>query len=515
MGTYSSRYGPAGGQPPPRYPPPASSPPPPPPRPRRRFGLVTILAGALVLVLALAAVAVIRPGPVDRWLGDGDNAQPTPAAAENSALPSPVLAGARSDAPPPTAAGIKAALDPLVADPKLGGRVFVSVVDPATGDHLYERSPATPAVPASTTKLVTGLTVLAARGPSYRLATRAVAGTRPGEVVLIGGGDATLATGPTGTYPGAARLDELAAAVKQALGATPPTKVIVDTSLFTGPAFGPGWDSDTSTGGYGTATTALMTDAGRVDPRQVKVPARRHEKPDVAAGQAFATALGLPPSAVTTGKAPAALNGQAGPSPPASGTPVAPGTELGKIESPSMARLVEMMLSESDNVIAECLARQVALAKNLPASYAGAAEAMKAVLADLGLPAAEDGLVDGSGLSRNDRLTPSLLTGLLAFAARADRPDLHGLFSGLPVAGYSGTLRDRFRSAGPTRPGAGLVRAKTGTLSGVNAIAGIVVTQDGRLLTFAVLADRVTGGQLPAQDALDKIATALATCGCR
>jgi D-alanyl-D-alanine carboxypeptidase/D-alanyl-D-alanine-endopeptidase (penicillin-binding protein 4) len=469
-----------------------------------------------VLVLALAAVAVIRPGPVDRWLGGGDNAQPPPAAVENTALPPPVLAVAGSDAPAPTAVGIKGALDPLVADPKLGGRVFVSVVDPVTGDHLYERSPATPAVPASTTKLVTGLTVLAARGPSYRLATRAVAGTRPGEVVLIGGGDATLATGPTGTYPGAARLDELAAAVKQALGATPPTKVIVDTSLFTGPAYGPGWDSDASTGGYGTATTALMTDAGRVNPRQVKVPAQRHEKPDVAAGQAFAKALGLPASAVTTGKAPPALNGPAGASPPAaSGTAVAPGTELGKIESPPMARLVEMMLSESDNVIAECLARQVALAKNLPASYAGAAEAMKAVLADLGLPAAEDGLVDGSGLSRNDRLTPSLLTGLLAFAARADRPDLHGLFSGLPVAGYSGTLRDRFRSAGPTRPGAGLVRAKTGTLSGVNAIAGIVVTQDGRLLTFAVLADRVTGGQFPAQDALDKIATALATCGCR
>jgi D-alanyl-D-alanine carboxypeptidase/D-alanyl-D-alanine-endopeptidase (penicillin-binding protein 4) len=125
-------------------------------------------------------------------------------------------------------------------------------------------------------------------------------------------------------------------------------------------------------------------------------------------------------------------------------------------------------------------------------------------------------LADGSGLSKNNRITPALLTAVLTLAARSDHPELHGLFSGLPVAGYSGTLKDRYRSAGPSRPGAGVVRAKTGTLTGVSAISGIVVTRDGRLLAFAVLADDVTpGGQFPAQDALDKITTTLAGCGCR
>ena len=97
-------------------------------------------------------------------------------------------------------------------------------------------------MPASTTKLITAATVLAARGPAYRIATRVVAGSAPGEVVLVGGGDPTLAINATGSYPGAARLDLLAAQVKKALGGTAPTKVTVDTSLFPGPVYGPGWD---------------------------------------------------------------------------------------------------------------------------------------------------------------------------------------------------------------------------------------------------------------------------------
>lgn len=463
----------------------------------------------IVLGLALVSVAVVRPGPVEEWLG-GRPPSPPPATWTGPA-PSPVLVGVGRDAPAPTAAGVAAVLDPLVADRKLGGRVLASVVDVASGEVLYERDPDGSATPASTAKLVTAVTVLAARGPAYRLVTRAVAGANPGDVVLVGGGDPTLAAGATASYPGAARLDDLAAKVKQALGATAPSKVIVDTSLFSGPLLGPGWDSDIVSGGYGSVTSALMIDGARVDPKDVTDPAKRHQRPELAAGQAFAKALGLPASAVTVSQAPAPPANGASPAPGAGPTP---GTELGRVESPPLSRLVEIMLEKSDNVLAEALARQVALAKGQPASYEGAAAAMDAVLAELGLPAAENGLVDGSGLSRANRLTPSLLTDLLAVAARADRPDLHPVFSGMPVAGYSGTLADRYRTAAPTRPGAGVVRAKTGTLSGVNALSGIVITQEGRLLAFAVLADKTPGGDGP-EAALDRVATALATCGCR
>ncbi|WP_324278120.1 D-alanyl-D-alanine carboxypeptidase [Blastococcus brunescens] len=82
--------------------------------------------------------------------------------------------------------------------------------------------------------------------------------------------------------------------------------------------------------------------------------------------------------------------------------------------------------------------------------------------------------------------------------------------SGLPVAGYDGTLLDR----GDAGAAPGTVRAKTGTLLGVHALAGTVVTTDGRLLSFAVLADG-SADELAAESALDDVAAALAGCGCR
>jgi len=409
----------------------------------------------------------------------------------------PVLPAASTGPQAPTAAGIETALRRLLADPGLGGHVAASVNDSVTGTSLFTRGGDTPSIPASTAKLVTATTVLTARGPAYRLRTRAVAGPGPGDVVLVGAGDPTLAAGTVGTYPDAGRIPDLAKQVKTALGGTAPARVLVDASLFEGPVFGPGWDDDIPTGGNVSAITALMTDGGRVDPTRVRGSTKRYPKPELAAGLAFAAALGIP-ARVEVGKAPAEAK------------------ELGAVESAPLIRLVDTMLTESDNIIAECLARQVALARGKPASFDGAAEAMRTVLGELGLTAAEDGLVDGSGLSRKDRLTPSLLADVLALATRTDR--LRAIFPGLPVAGYSGTLRDRFRSPAAGGGAAGLVRAKTGTLREVSAIAGIVVDADGRMLTFAVLADKVGIGQAAitaSQQALDRIAAALATCGCR
>lgn len=469
--------------------PPQPAPPQSPPRKRRRRLLVVTVTAA-VLVLALAAFLVlVRPGPLG-----GDDSEPVLGPLPSDPPPSPVLAAAATDAPMPSAAGVQAAIGPLVTGSGLGSRVTASVVDVATGQTLYARGPDSPTLPASTTKLVTAVAVLATRGPSYRIPTRVVAGAAPGEVVLVGGGDATLAINGTASYPGAARLDRLAAQVKQALGGTAPTRVTVDSSLFSGPVYGP-WDPDIPYNGHAGPTVALMTNGARVNPKQVKPPAERYGQPDIAAGQAFARALGLPAaavSAVARGKAPSQ------------------GRELGRVESIPMGRMVEIMLAESDGVLSEMLARQVALAKNQPASYAGAAAAAAAVLADLGLPAAEAQLHDGSGFSRRNRLTPSLLTDLLRLAADPEHPELRGVFAGLAVAGWSGTLRDRYRSpqAG-SRAGAGIVRAKTGTLRGVNSIAGVVVTADGRLLAFALMADAVQVGETAAKDALDRIAAAL------
>lgn len=118
-------------------------------------------------------------------------------------------------------------------------------------------------------------------------------------------------------------------------------------------------------------------------------------------------------------------------------------------------------------------------------------------------------------MSRTNRISPSLLTDLIALAGNGTRPELAGIFGGLPVGGWSGTLDDRYATTA-TRAGAGVVRAKTGTLTGVHAIAGLVTTADGRLLSFAVLTDRTPPTTPDATRlALDRIGAALAGCGCR
>lgn len=504
----------------------------------RKSGWTAAGGGLVALVLVLVAVAaVVRP-----WGGDAD-----PAATMQPPLPPPpvpVLAAPTGAAPAPTAGGVSDAIDELVHGTELGGQVSAAVVDVATGQQLYGRDPDTPAIPASTIKLVTAATVLATRGPAHQLSTVALAGEEPGEVVLVGGGDPTLTAADPGFYPVGARLDDLAEQVRESLGDTPPRTVTVDSSLFSGPVHGP-WDDDIPGSGYVGPITALMTDGGRIDPdpEQGQQPSQRWEAPDLAAGEAFAELLEVDPDEVTPGAAPAAVTapetatappGQSpsvGPgdeSAPGDGAPepTQPGAELGRVESPPVLRLVEIMLGSSDNVMAEALARQVALARGEPATFEGAAAAMAAVLADLGVAADDSVIADGSGLSRDNELTATLLTELLAVSATSSTGEpaapLAGMFAGLPVAGWSGTLADRYRAededgqeAAEAGPGAGSVRAKTGSLNGVNALAGLVVTVDGRLLAFALLTNEVSVDVLEARAALDEIATELASCGCR
>jgi D-alanyl-D-alanine carboxypeptidase/D-alanyl-D-alanine-endopeptidase (penicillin-binding protein 4) len=463
-----------------------------------------------VLVLVVIATGLVTARPAGLF-GSGSRPQASEPSATPAPPPSPVLATASADAPVPTAAALSAALRGPLADSRLGGHLAVRVADAATGQQLFAQHATDPTTPASTMKLATAAALLALRGPEYQIQTRAVAGTEPGTVVIIGGGDPTLASGPNGTYPGAARLDDLAAQVKRALGGVKPTKVIYDSSLFSGSSFGPGWEpDDVDDGGQSARITALMTDGGRIDPSQVGT-SPRYSKPDQAAAQLFAKLLGVPNSSVVAGTAPP---GATDPTPVAAdaspaGVPPAPGAPLGVVKSPPLVTLLEQALSNSDNTIAEMMARQVALVLDKPASFAGGAAAVTQELGTLGLPMGGVHIVDGSGLSHQNRLTPALLTAILALAARPDQPRLHSLFTGLPVAGYSGTLRQRFATPS-ANPADGDVRAKTGTLTGVSALAGYVTDAQGRLLVFAAMADEVVAGTWAAEQALDQIGLALA-----
>ena len=452
-----------------------------PPARKGRWIMAGVIAAALASAVG-AAAALRAPTTTPSWV-----------TAPTAVAVAPVLPGLGPDAPQPSPSGLSALLTPLLADGRLGSHVTASVIDVTTGTSLFGQGDTVGAIPASTAKLLTAAAVLHSRGSAYQIPTRAVLGASPGEVVLVGGGDPTLAINANGSYPGAARLVLLAAQVVKALAGQAPTKVTIDGSLYSGPQYSPNWFEADHNGGYITNVTALMTDGGRKDPKRNKNAAPRYPNPDQAAGQAFAAALGLPKSAVSAGTAPAGAD------------------QLGQVLSLPVSRMVEIMLQDSDNMIAEAMARQVAIARGKPASFAGGAEATRDELAQLKLPVDGFGLLDGSGLSSEDRVSAALLTSVLASAASPDHPELRSILSGLPVAAYSGTLSDRFPGA---NNGAGTVRAKTGTLTGVDSLAGLAVDADGRLLAFSILAD-ATQGSGPAEAAIDKLAAAVASCGCR
>ncbi|WP_052720718.1 MULTISPECIES: D-alanyl-D-alanine carboxypeptidase/D-alanyl-D-alanine-endopeptidase [Actinoplanes] len=480
-----------------------------------------LVSAVVVLLAAVAAVGfVVRPGPVAGWLGAEATTSPSPSLTPDP-TPTPVLAAATADGAAPDGAAIKAALDPLVSAGALGSEVNVSVMDVATESVIYAKNAETMITPASTTKLLTALTALSARGPAYRLETRVVAGANPGEVVIIGGGDASLSVGAKSLFPGAARLDELAEQVKEALGGTAPTKVLVDISLFTGTETATGWGSGDIGDGQVARIQSLMTNAGRVSPVHNEYGGDpRYSDPALSAGREFAKLLGVPTSQVSEGVAPQAAGDPAASAAaptvsagPESASTVTPGTELGKVESPPLVQVIEWMLQMSDNVLAEAIGRQVALAAGKPASFEGTADAMNDKLVELGLPANEVYLYDASGLSAKNTISPNALVQALGLAAGGQNAALTNLFNGLPVAGWSGTLRSRFVTPAPNQSAQGVVRAKTGTLSGVNTLAGVLVTKDGRVLAFAIMAKGGPDAQT-AKSALDRVAARLVACGC-
>lgn len=458
--------------------------------------LVAVRAGAPASVASRFAGPVLEPYPV----GESPGSDPTQQA------PAPSSAATGSPAPPaaddlPGAAldplRVRATLGPLLRGGALGsGRTPAAVIDVASGAVLY-RVADRPSTPASTTKLVTAVSALEALGPDTVVQTRtAVLNPRAAtpRVVLVGAGDPTLAStsrriGGPGTSIVPASLRQLARATAAALGGDSPVRVGYDDTLFTGPALHPTWSRGFPAGGVVAPVSALQVDQGRRTPGGLT----RVADPALAAATRFAAELeraGVP------------VNGRI------RATPRRPdSTELAAVSSPTVGVLVERMLATSDNDIAESLARLAAGSAGFPASFAGVRQRAREVLDSLGPVAAADVVVDGSGLSRADLLSPSTLTTLL-------REHREGpLVSGLPVAAATGSLRLRFKDR-TTERAAGLARLKTGTLTGVTALAGFVSRPDGRLLALAFVDASTSGGTVAARAALDRAVAALVSCAC-
>ncbi|WP_328594448.1 D-alanyl-D-alanine carboxypeptidase/D-alanyl-D-alanine endopeptidase [Actinomadura macrotermitis] len=397
----------------------------------------------------------------------------------------------------PDASVLAGRLSALLAEPG-GAKTNAVVIDAVTRRPLFQQRADEPATPASTTKLATSVAALAALGPEHRITTRVVRGTGGG-IVLVGGGDPTLTARPArpdAGHPPYASLAGLAAQTAAALKGAGVRKARVDydVSAYQGPPTAYGWKDNYLPDGELAPVSALTVDEGRVSPDDSGHDTRVADPPAAAAAQ-FAALLTRAGVAAEAGRVTRAPQGAA---------------VLGQVRSPTVAALVEHLMTDSDNDVAEAMARQVAIRTGRPASFAGAAQAVGSVLAGLGVA---DGVTvnDGSGLSTRNAIAPIALARIVALAASPDRPGLRAAITGLPVAGFTGTLKSRY-DVPQSRAGAGVVRAKTGTLAGVSTLAGLAVDADGRMLAFAFMAGDGKGAVDPGR--LDRLAAAVASCGC-
>jgi D-alanyl-D-alanine carboxypeptidase/D-alanyl-D-alanine-endopeptidase (penicillin-binding protein 4) len=474
---------------------------------RLRVNALISLAMLNVCTLgAGVAVAALLPARLALWKIPRVAAVPV-------AAPGEVLFPALRSGPLPTSAGLSTVLTPMLASPALGSHVGVMVTDPVSGAVLWSSNASSPARPASTAKLASAVAALTVLGPAARFTTRVVAGATGGSIVLVGGGDPTLAAGPppASDFPQPATLAALAAATARSLRTQGRSQVRLsyDTSLFTGPLLAPGWTPSYISTGNVTGITSLEIDQGRLTPAGAPEDAddpgnfrARSFTPAADAAAAFAAYLNADGITVT------------GPLADAAAAPDA--ATIAAVKSPPLSDMVAWMLRESNNVIAEVLARQVALHNGAPATFSGAAAAVTHVLAGLGI-AGSIYLVDGSGLSPDDRVTPAALTSLVALASGPAHPRLRSAITGMPVAGFSGTLAPDQSVFGHFKaPALGVVQAKTGNLDTVAAMAGLAYDQQGQVLDFAFMADEVSPASLSQAAAeIDAMVTALAGCGCR
>jgi serine-type D-Ala-D-Ala carboxypeptidase/endopeptidase (penicillin-binding protein 4) len=352
------------------------------------------------------------------------------------------------------------------------GRYGAMAVDLRTGRVVFAQNPWLSLVPASNEKLAITFAALETLGPAYRIETdvlgrgRLEGSTWQGDLFLRGRGDPTLTR---------ADLAQLAGQLREA-GIVHVTGAIVgDEAFFDARRTAFGWKPEF----YANESPPLSALA--VDRSNASDPAL---EATVAFREALRSAGIAAPGRVLLGRSPARS------------------FPLASLLSPPLRDIARYMDTESDNYTAELLLKQLgAVVARVGTGPAGAA-VVTGVLAHAGIPVRGIRVVDGSGLSRLDRLTAGGIVSLLqaAFADPLVRPTF---LAALAVAGRTGTLEDRL-SAPPAR---GNVLAKTGTTNAASALSGFVKLR----YAFAIIQN---GNPVPtgaARAAQDRFATILAT----
>jgi D-alanyl-D-alanine carboxypeptidase/D-alanyl-D-alanine-endopeptidase (penicillin-binding protein 4) len=445
-------------------------------------------------------------------------------------------------------AGLEARLDAaLDARALRGARVAALVVAASDGRELYARSAGRALVPASNQKILTALAALSAFGPAYRFRTALLA-DRPldasgtlGTLYVVGGGD-----------PG---LDDREwwrlAADLRSLGLRRVRDLVLDDGRFERARWHPSWGALSSRAyhapvgalgaNYGAFTAWVRAGARPGDPVSVRVDppvpylevvnrARTGPRGARFRFQVERQEGGERERVVVTGSLPAGSPAQPVARSVADPTRYAGAVLRMQLEAVgievagevrvapapagaahvhdyygrSLAELLVPFLKWSQNVVGETLCKALALERGAArGSWAEGAAALRGELAGLGLQDGSLVVVDGSGLSYQNRASPRALVDalLLARSRFGLAPELE---AALPIAGVDGTLRRRAAGA------RGRVRAKTGLLTQVAGLSGYALAPGGEERVFSVLVNGFRGDARGAMRALDAFAEALA-----
>lgn len=450
-----------------------------------------------------AASPVASGSPVPSVAPPGTPAAAAAPEAPPAPGPAPTTPPLSPSPAPLTGLAVQARLDALLADPAVppAGQLAVAVLD-GQGREVYALRAEQPLLPASTEKLVVAAGALAVFGPDHRFATT-VTGTAPlapdgtltGDLVVLGGGDPVLASPifaaevePDRPHtPLVALADQLAAAgVRRVTG-----QLLGDATAFADEPLPSGWLDRYLPRLDGTRTSALTVDGGRAL--------------GIEDGRLIATAA-VDPALQTVVQLSLLLNergigvdgGLA-----VTWTPPPAAVVLARVESPPLRELLAVMVARSDNGIADQVFRSIGAASGEP-TWAGAAAGTQLALGGLGLDWTGAVLADGSGLSRDDRLSAGFLGRLdQVMSASTAGAEWEALMA---VAGRSGTLRRRLTGT----LAEGRLRGKTGTLSDVRALVGAVTGPQGARYHVAVIGNQLSDEGLGAvRNLTDEIVLAL------
>lgn len=460
-------------------------------RPRRLSRLASAVAG-----IGVAGAVVF--GLAGGFAGTPDVAEgaAAPAATEQPAFVSPVPASPpRPEVPPltPELEELQQLLTAVVSSPDFAvasPSLAVAVRDDE-GRRVLDLNSDMAMLPASTMKLLVAAVALDAFGPDHRIKTDVTAttpvdsfGYLAGDLVLEGGGDPVLATADyrTHVYPSRPHtsLEELADAVAATGLRWVAGDVVGDGAAWGGEPLAPGWRDSYLSDHDARRITPLTVDAGLTvavtipESGDVEVELEQAHDPAAHAATEF-TRLLRERGIHVTGTGVAAAE------------PVAAEHHVAAIASPPLRDVLRFMVQRSDNHVADTLMRHLGHELGGDGSWLGAGEVVRAAMHEMDVDVTGVTVVDGSGLSRDDRVTAAALADLDAAMARtAHAEEWAGLMA---VTGESGTLRRRLAGT----HGHGRFYGKTGTLDDVKAVAGFV-TDDGGRLHLSVLGNDLAGG---------------------